>query len=380
MDTFNGEIIAVARESRCLSQQELAVKLGTSTAQLSRIEAGVRVLKDKDIQEKLQTVLNYPRDFFLQRNLVYGIGVSEVFHRKRQSVSERTLRKYYAQIYLRTTELSKMLRNAESKTAGIRQVDINDFSGDASEIAFIIRGLWGLPRGPVRDLASSIENAGGIVIPFDFETNTIDAISHWPHDMPPLFFINKFAPADRVRFTLCHELAHIIMHRTVEFDSERQADEFAAEFLMPKADIRVDLADLSIQKLALLKQVWRVSMAALLKRAVDLEQITPRHARTLWMTMSKLGYRTHEPHEIDVPQEQPQALDKIVDKHLFDMKYSMAELSKMLCLSEAETRSIYIEHNEFAKHLPPKGTLKEDVRATVKDVEELLKQGNDGLN
>ena len=81
-----------------------------------------------------------------------------------------------------------------------------------------------------------------------------------------------------------------------------------------------------------------------------------------------------------MPQEQPQALDKIVDKHLFDLKYSIADLSKMLCLSESETRSIYIEHSEFAKHLPVKASLKEDMKATVKDIESLLNKSNDGSN
>ena len=151
----------------------------------------------------------------------------------------------------------------------------------------------------------------GIVIPFDFETNSIDAVSHWPPGVPPLFFVNKFIPTDRMRFTLCHELGHIIMHqKTPNPEIERQANEFASELLMPERDIRPYLVDISIDKLASLKPYWKVSMSALLKRSVDLNVITQRHGRTLWMQISQAGYKVREPIELDLPNESPTLLKK----------------------------------------------------------------------
>ena len=51
---------------------------------------------------------------------------------------------------------------------------------------------------------------------------------------------NRHAPAERYRFSLAHEPGHLVLHQSPGDSSvqERQADEFAAEFLMPARDIR----------------------------------------------------------------------------------------------------------------------------------------------
>ncbi|MBK7012326.1 MAG: ImmA/IrrE family metallo-endopeptidase [Xanthomonadales bacterium] len=45
-----------------------------------------------------------------------------------------------------------------------------------------------------------------------------------------MIFINKDVPGDRWRFTLAHELAHLVMHDIPKPDMEDEADEFASEF------------------------------------------------------------------------------------------------------------------------------------------------------
>jgi len=369
---FNYEMLVVGRESRGLSQKELATKLNISAAQLSRIEVGLRSVKDNELKQNICDVLKYPIEFFSQSQPVYGIGVSELFHRKRHNISDRLLNKIYAQIYLRSTELGKLLRSVDFGDINIRPVDINDFDDDASEVARLTRVSWKLPHGAIRNLVSDIENAGGIVIPFDFETRNIDAISHWQRGLPPLFFINMFSPTDRLRFTLCHELGHIVMHRTAEPNSERQADEFAAEFLMPAKEIKTELSDLTLQKLAFLKQYWKVSMASLIKRATDLQQITPRHARTLWMQMGRLGYRTREPIETDIPAEKPILLRNIIESYTHDMNYSIPELGKLLCLTDAETYNLYIDNKQLIREKEKKDVIKEALRIIRASQEEKI--------
>ena len=308
------------------------------------------------------------------------MGVSELFHRKRHNISDKLLNKVYAQIYLRSIEMCKLLRSVDMGETNIRPIDISDFDDDAAEIARITRVSWRLPHGAIRNLTSAIENAGGIVIPFDFETRNIDAISHLARGMPPLFFVNMFSPPDRLRFTLCHELGHIIMHRTAEPDSERQADKFAAEFLMPTKEIKTELSDLSLQKLAFLKQYWKVSMAALIKRATDLQQITPRHARTLWMKMGKLGYRTREPIETDIPAEKPVLLNNIIELYTHDMDYNVLELSKLLSLTENETFNLYINNKQFVREKEKKNAVAEAlriIRSSTKEIDSNVEHSNE---
>jgi Zn-dependent peptidase ImmA (M78 family) len=159
------------------------------------------------------------------------------------------------------------------------------------------------------------------------------------------------------------------MHQeNIDPNMENQADEFASEFLMPESDIRPYLKDLSLEKLATLKQYWKVSMAALLKRASDLGEITPRQARTLWTQMSKAGYRLREPVEIDLPKESPSLLGEILMTYIVDMRYTTKELAELLCLSEKEMRDIYLDSNSH------KASIENERRAAIRSAEEIIKK------
>ena len=58
----------------------------------------------------------------------------------------------------------------------------------------------------------------------------------------PVVFSNKRSLGDRQRFTLAYELGHLVMHLQTNpsftRDISHEANEFAAEFLMPEKDIR----------------------------------------------------------------------------------------------------------------------------------------------
>lgn len=365
----NPEMIILARESRGLTQKELAEKLNISPAQLSRIEVGLRAIRKEQLNE-LSRVLNYRTTLFMRQEPIYGLGISEFYHRKRKDVSERLLNQIYARIHLRLREIEKLISEVDIGQVDIRPVQIDDFDGGAAEVARLIRVGWHLPRGPIASVVEAIENARGLVLPFDFGTNRIDAISHWnSNGMPPVFFVNAYSPMDRLRFTIAHELGHVILHQSIDPDMERQANEFASEFLMPARDIMPYLVDLSLAKLADLKRYWKVSMAALLKRAADLETITPRKARSLWVELGKAGYRKREPSELDLPRESPSLIDEIMQAYTDDMGYSVAELARMLDLTESETIEMYFEREKAIAEKQHRA----ECRSAISEVKHLLK-------
>lgn len=171
--------------------------------------------------------------------------------------------------------------------------------------------------------------------------------------MPPLFFVNASASGDRLRYSLSHEMGHIVMHEVHTEDMEREANRFAAEFLMPANDIRSSLDGLSLPKLATLKPYWKVSMAALLKRATDLKKITERQVRYLWMQMGRLGYRTREPAELEIPVEKPTTLRELFDVYTDELNYSIADLSNLLDVFEHHVRADYFGKSGHLRVVKP---------------------------
>lgn len=335
------ELIVVAREARGLSQTELASRVGISQGHLSKIEAGLLPVADA-VLERLAAVLDYPEEFFSLPEPIYGPGVSEFFHRKRKSMSARLLSRLHAQVNIRRIHVARLLQGVDIDPDRVPELDPDEFPGGVEDVARAVRAAWNLPRGPVENLTRAIEDAGGIVIPTDFGTPLLDAVSRYVPGMPPLFFTNHDSPGDRQRLTLAHELGHMVMHHVPNPDMEREAMQFAAEFLMPERDIRHEFDErLSLDRLVALKLRWRVSMQALLMRAEQLGKVTPRYARYLWMQIGKAGFRTHEPAEADIPREVPTLLAEIVDLYRHTLGYSASDIAELVAVNPHELESGY---------------------------------------
>lgn len=333
----NFEMLVLAREARGMTQATLAKNSGVSQSTISKIEHGVRPLSDGDV-EKFSAALDYPPEFFHRTAAQYGQG-TVCHHRKRQSVPIGKLRQIHASMNVMRLATGELLNGVEINAAHtFPLMEVDDF-GSPQAIAQLVRQTWQLPLGPIKSMIGVVEGAGGIVVPCDFGTDKLDAISQRPLGQPPFFFVSITAPGDRLRFNLAHELAHIVMHSEPAPGQEEEANAFAAEFLMPAKEIKPQLRNLDMAKLADLKRHWKVSMQALIYRARTLEMITERQQRTWFMRFNKLGYRKTEP--VEIPREEPALIRRVIDFHRQQHGYSDAELSRAARLTEGEFQAIY---------------------------------------
>jgi Zn-dependent peptidase ImmA (M78 family)/transcriptional regulator with XRE-family HTH domain len=331
-------MVALARESRGLSQSELAKLLSVSQGYISKVESDL-LEPNPEMLERLAHALDYPETFFTLSDPVYGPGVTEFWHRKRQAATARQMRVIYAEINKRIIHIERLLRAVELPEA-FHRFDLEEFAGPA-EIARAVRGQWHLPPGPVENLIGAVEDAGGVVVRCNFGTRLVDAVSRWVPGLPPLFFLNESLPADRERLTLAHEIGHIVMHRAPSPTMEDEAFEFAGELLTPEKQIAPYLAGLTLPRLAALKPAWRVSMASLITRASRLDVIAPRQATYLWMQMGRAGYREREPAELDFPKEEPRVLRELFEIHRAELSYSIDDLASLLAIHPREIERIY---------------------------------------
>ncbi len=176
---------------------------------------------------------------------------------------------------------------------------LRDYQESASFAAHAVRRQWQLPPGPVRNLTQAAESAGVYVFTFDMGDDVM-GLSHWPSERPPVVCINSRAPGDRYRWTLAHEIGHLAIH-TRECDPEtleREADEFAAELLMPRDDIYSSVRGLTVQRMRDLKHEWGVAMQALVNRAFELGLMSDYERTNHFISFSKRGWRTREPESL----------------------------------------------------------------------------------
>jgi Zn-dependent peptidase ImmA (M78 family) len=253
------------------------------------------------------------------------------------------LRRIQAQVNVARMQIARLLPGAEVEAVNeFFRIDIDETEGGPAEVARAVRVAWQLPDGPIPNLARAVERAGGIVLCCEFGTTQLDAISQWIPGLPPLFFVNRDAPVDRRRFSLAHEVGHVVMHRLMSDDAERQADEFASELLMSANVIRAQLSLMSLDRAAMMKPYWRVSMAALIRRARDLGCLSESGYRRLFTRMGQLGMRNPEPHPI--ADEEPSVLADLANIHLRHHGYTPAQLAQILNCREHDLFAWYLPH------------------------------------
>lgn len=197
--------------------------------------------------------------------------------------------------------------------------------------ALRVRASWQIGDAPIGNLVRYVESTGILVVEGDFGDADIDGVTLRPTGMKPVIILNRNRPADRKRFSLAHEYGHVVLHPYPYEAMEKEANEFAAELLMPQTGVLADLKrGLSIPKLGQLKQKWRVAMSALIYRAKSLGVISDPSATRLYKQMSMYGYRTREPKEFDIQLESGKLGRQLVDLHMKELGYSLEELADAL--------------------------------------------------
>jgi len=351
---FNADLVRTGRQARGWSQTELSKRSGVSQAHQSKLENGLIEPTD-EVVDRIANALNLPRSLFFEPDKVQGLPMSvHPMYRKRASVGQRSLERLEAELNIRLFHIRRLLKSADFQPElSMPKFDIEDFGGDAEPIAELVRRTWLVPMGPIKELVGWAESAGCIVMHCDFAALSVDGVTASSPGMPPCIFLNRNQPADRQRYSLGHELGHIVMHRVPSPAMEDEANAFASALLMPARDIRPYLSGrLSIQKLAELKLVWRVSMQALLYRAKTVGAITANQSQYLWRQISSMGYRRREPSELDFPVEEPGVLPEIIRIHLEDLDYGIKDLCSVLHVFEDDLRSMYpLPGNSGRQHL-----------------------------
>ncbi|MEE4208016.1 MAG: ImmA/IrrE family metallo-endopeptidase [Parvularcula sp.] len=343
--TFNNDLLLLARQYRGRSQAEVALDAGLDQGHYSRIERGI--LNSPPTDETIEAVagaLGFPKSYFLQNDELSGLPLSvhDAAWRKRSSVKAGELKRLHAELNLRIMHIRRYLQSVEVKSElPLPSWDADDFGG-ADVVAHNLRRAWMVPPGPIKSLTALCERAGILVIQCDF-AEKIDGVTMWLRDVPPLIFLNKNSPPDRMRHSLAHELGHLIMHRIPTDAMEEEADLFAGELLAPVSELRSDLIGgrITLERLVQLKKYWRVSVASLLYRAGRNGFLTANQSSYLWRQLSARGWKKREPEETQFAPEEARLYQHVLTLHQDELGYDLYDIASMLHLSTNDVRALY---------------------------------------
>ncbi|WP_324675035.1 helix-turn-helix domain-containing protein [Mycobacterium sp. 663a-19] len=331
----NPRMVTLVRESKSWSQGHLAEAAGVTQGYVSKVESGLVEL----IGERLSAIavaLECPEAVLGIRDAQQGTEVSCMFHRRRRSRMTASVAKRVEAVgHLTRISVDGLMEGLDYE-CNLERMRLDDYGGDPARVATALRVRWGVPSGPIDDLHALMDDAGVVIVVRDFDAVAQDAFSTWPAGKAPLMVVRAGLSADRERFSICHEIGHVLMHVAPTDGQEQQADAFAGEFLAPAAQIGPQLAGLTtrdFKRLMDLKQQWGLSIGALIQRAKTLKLISDRQFREFRVKLSQLGWNTVEP--APVPHRRARLLEKILAAHQssLDAERPVIDLS----LTTAET-------------------------------------------
>lgn len=213
---------------------------------------------------------------------------------------------------------------------------------DAENAARAIRVHWGLGIDPIPNLAELLEERGIKILSADLtDIDGLTAKVQRKNGEPiPVIVIKASAWSERKRFTLAHELGHMVMDVQQGVDSEKAANRFASAFLMPVEALWREIGKartmISLGELLRLKKLFGASFQAIVYRCQDLGIIGKAAYRRLFQVFNENGWRKppfEEPGAMDPDDEKPRRMERLCFRALAEGVISESKAAEVLGLS-----------------------------------------------
>ncbi len=340
------ERFKAARSLKGFSLQDVANLLGNKVTRqaLYRYEKG-EVLPNSEMLADLAKVLEVHPDFFFRTTKV---EIEEVSYRKLQISAKEEARiksqtKDYLSRYLEIEEILGIREDFVNPLADEKAVSSFD---DIEPLAEKLRKEWGFGYSPLSSVAELLENNNIKVLVLDVD-KAFDGLQTFANGSIPVIAYNKkkLDKPDRIRFTLLHELGHLLL----KFDDgltlkekERLCNHFAGELLLPKRlmqkEFGVSRSKLDIHELSIVKKEYGASMQAIVMRANSLGIVSDYFKKYFFELLDENGWRVTEPVDCSF-NETPNRFKQLVYRAMIEELISFSKAAALQDITVAELRN-----------------------------------------
>ena len=341
-----GDRLKRARKAAGLSTRALGELAGVSAMAISKYETGKSV-PSSGVLLNLSKALGVKVEYFFRP---LEVSLQEVEYRKHAHVPKRLLGQIEADVLEqveRFIELEGFLPGGPIKPfklpAGLPS-HVSSYA-DIEHVAVMVRHKWTLGLNPIPDMTDTLEERGIKVFQTEaLHDNAFDGLAAHV-DGTPVIVLGEGWPGDRQRFTLAHELGHLMLKGRLasKLDDEKAANRFAGAFLAPESEVRKELGErrtwLEPNELCVLKKTYGLSMQGWMHRANDLGILSDTHYRRMAQFFSIRGWRKKEPCA-EYPREEPQLFEQLVFRALAEDLISESKAAELLKQSLSDFRSL----------------------------------------
>jgi Zn-dependent peptidase ImmA (M78 family)/DNA-binding XRE family transcriptional regulator len=292
-----------ARILNGFSLQDLADSLDNKISRqaLHKYEKG-EVIPDSEMISRLSKALHVQPDFFF-RDTKVELGELEFRKLAKLPVKEQNkIVESTKDVLSRYLELEEILGIETNFENPLKDFPVISSFEDIEKAASKVREAWHLGLDPIYNTIELLED-NHIKVVSVYSEDSFDGMQTWLNQVIPVIVINRnnLKSADRIRFTVLHELGHLLLPLGNLSDKvkERYCNQFAAAMLIPDAAVQKELGisrkKLFIQELGELKKQYGISIQALMYRCKELNIISESHLNQLVFIIEHNQWKVMEP-------------------------------------------------------------------------------------
>lgn len=336
MKAIFAERFKSARLMNGYSLQELADALDNKVTRqaLHRYEKG-EVVPDGEKIGWLSKAMGVSPDYFFRPTQV---ELGEVEYRKldkmpqKEAVAIKEKTKEYLSRYLELEEILGLPTEFDNPLADLGLITTYE---QVNAAAKQLRDKWDLGLGPIFNIVELLEDKHIKVVKLDVDED-FDGLQTYVNLSIPVvaYNIKKANKPDRIRFTLLHELAHLLLRfgQIAEKEKESLCHQFAGAMLLPEEIIREELGlhrtKLSPQELGNIKKQYGISMQAIIMRARYCNIINEHYTKQLFFFFKQMDWRIDEPVEYQ-GVEQSNRFEQLLFRALAEEQISMSKAAAL---------------------------------------------------
>lgn len=342
-----GTRLKLARKMAGMSLQDLSDSVNNQVSKqaLNKYEKGL-MNPTSEVLIALSKALDVKPDYFLKKNTA---ELGQISFRKKASLTKKDqdaivekARNYFEN----HLEIESILAIDNNFVNPLADDQINSFE-DVEAAALKLRQVWELGLNPIINLIEMLE-LQGIKVYLLETVDDIDGFATITEGGIPLVMINHHSKSlERIRFTIIHELAHILLALNESIKANTKLEEqychyFSSCFLIPRKKLIQMIGGekrnyIRINELIHIKEYYGISIRAIVHRLKKIGVITDNYYKRWMVYMSKEYGGKNEPGNY-TGSEKSNYFNQLINRALSEGVISIGKAASLSNMSVNEFR------------------------------------------
>jgi len=318
--------------------QEVADSIGVSKQMINKYEQG-KSIPTSDKLIALSKLFQQKVDYFFRKP---DVTIGEISFRKKSKFGAKKVNalKEEIRIQIENYLFIENICHIDNAFENPLQQSIISNEQHIKDAVKLLRTQWNIGQDAIHNIIDLLEDNHIKVIEVDDDTGNFDGLATFIDDKYPIIVIAKAMPIERKRFTLLHELGHLLLPINL-LEAKRQekfCNVFASEMLVSESNIINEFGSIRSQiTMAELKNVqekYGISISAIVYKLGETGIISPDRVKKFYQ---RLNVETNLKLEVEKSRydglEHSIRYENLVYRGMSEELISMSKASSLLRVS-----------------------------------------------